>query len=325
MTGSRHPYVSSALSRRGLLAGITTLGAAALAGCGIDGNPLSSSTPAGSGGTPRGSAAVAPIVVGWSRTTASKLLAELWSQALVAQGIASSIAAVTGSRAGYLEALRDESVSVVPDYTGRLMLYLDKGASASTADEIEAALKPLVTERGLAVLKPSTAVDQDVYCVTARLSSETGIMSLVDLKKIAAKSILGGPSELADLPYGPPGLEAIYEATFAEFRPYDTAASKLDDLLVDTIQVATFLTTDPTIADNGLVQLADPETMILPQNIVPLVRPVIADNPEAVAAINAVQAAITTTELTAMIKKIDGPSIDAKRVAKAFLEGKSLS
>jgi len=325
MTGhnvSLSPIHRAALSRRGLLAGLTTVGVAALAGCGTGGDPLAGPSSAASGGA---SGATEEIVVGSANFSESQVLGELYSQALTAKGITSSTKSGLGSREVYLGALKDGSISVVPEYTGNLLLYLDENATASTAEEIETALKPLVSELDLALLKPSTAADQDVYCVTAGFSSEKGVMSMDDLKKIAADSVLGGPTELKERSYGPPGLKDVYQATFKQFKPYDSGAVKLKDLVDNKIQVATFFTTESVIGDNGLVQLADPQGLILPQNVVPLVRTTVADNAEAVAVINAVQTAVTTEDLTAMNKQVDGEKKDAKAVAAEYLKTKGLA
>jgi ABC-type amino acid transport substrate-binding protein len=126
-----------------------------------------------------------------------------------------------------------------------------------------------------------------VYVVTKQTSQEKGITSLDDLKKISSTSVLGGPAELQDRAYGPPGLEKIYGAKFQQFKPYASPAVKVKDLNDNKIQVASFFTTEAAIPDNGYVKLADPQSMILPQNVVPLVRADVASDTAAVDAINA--------------------------------------
>ena len=130
---------------------------------------------------------------------------------------------------------------------------------------------------GLKLLKSSAAVDQDVYVVTKEFSAQHGITSLEDLQKIASTSTLGGPPELEERAYGPPGLEKIYGAKFKAFVPYPKYPPKISDLDTNKIQVATFFTTDAVISEKGYVQLEDPQSMILPQNVVPLVRSDVAE------------------------------------------------
>jgi osmoprotectant transport system substrate-binding protein len=160
--------------------------------------------------------------------------------------------------------------------------------------------------------------------VTKEFSEKNGVTSLADLKKVSANAVLGGPSELKDREYGPKGLTSVYGATFKEFKPYDSPAVKVKDLNSDKIQVAEFFTTESAIADNGYVPLADPESMILPQNIIPLMRADVAGNTSATGALDAVQAALTTEELTALNKKVDVDRQDPDQVAGEWLKSKNL-
>jgi osmoprotectant transport system substrate-binding protein len=295
-----------------------------LTACGGNSNPLSdasSSQPSQSGSA---SAQGAPVVVGSADFTESKILAEIYSQALKGKGVESSTKLGIGSREIYTKALQDGSISAVPEYTGNLLLNFDANATATTADEVEKSL-PAVLPPGLKVLKASPAVDQDVYVVTKDFSAKNGITSLEDLKKIASTSTLGGPPELEKRAYGPPGLEKIYGAKFKSFVPYAKYPPKISDLDSNKIQVATFFTTDAVISEKGYVQLEDPQSMILPQNVIPLVRSDVADNADAVAALDAVQAALTTEDLVQLDKKVDSERQDPAQVAGEWLKSKGLA
>ena len=302
------------------------LGIAALllAACGANTNPLGEATspqPAQPGET---SAAAAPIVVGSADFTESKILAEIYSQALRAKGLESSTKLGIGSREIYIKALEDQSISAVPEYTGNLLVYFDANATATTAEEVEKSL-PAVLPAGLKALKSSAAVDQDVYVVTKEFSAQHGITSLEDLKKIASTATLGGPPELEKRAYGPPGLEKIYGVKFKAFVPYAKYPPKISDLDSNKIQVATFFTTDAVLAEKDYVQLEDPQSMILPQNVIPLVRSDVADNPTAVAALDAVQSALTTEDLLQLNRKVDSERQDPAQVAGEWLKSKGLA
>jgi osmoprotectant transport system substrate-binding protein len=297
------------------------IAALVLTACGGGSDPLGEAT------SPQASpsaAAAAPVVFGSADFTESKILAEIYSQALKAKGVESSTKLGIGSREIYIKALQDQSISAVPEYTGNLLLYFDANASATTAEEVEKAL-PTVMPSDLKILKPSAAVDQDVYVVTKEFSEQNGITSLEDLKKIASTSTLGGPPELEERAYGPPGLEKIYGAKFKAFVPYAKYPPKISDLDKNKIQVATFFTTDAVLAEKGYIQLEDPQSMILPQNVVPLVRSDVASNPTAVEALDAVQAALTTEELMELDKKVDSDRQDPAQVAAEWLKSKSLA
>jgi osmoprotectant transport system substrate-binding protein len=302
------------------------LGIAALlfTACGANNNPLGDATspqPAQPGQT---SAASAPVVVGSADFTESKILAEIYSQALKAKGVESSTKLGIGSREIYIKALQDQSISAVPEYTGNLLLHFDPNATATTAAEVEKAL-PDVLPSDLKLLSSSDAVDQDVYVVTKEFSAQHGINSLEDLKKIASTSTLGGPPELGERAYGPPGLEKIYGAKFKAFVPYPKYPPKISDLDNNKIQVATFFTTDAILAEKGYLLLEDPQSMILPQNVIPLVRSDVADNPTAVAALDAVQAALSTSDLMQLNKRVDSERQDPAQVAGEWLRSRSLA
>ena len=297
----------------------TTLAAFLLAACGGGGNPLAETSGSPSAGGGGGS-----VIVGSANFTENQILAELYAQAMKAKGVEASTKLNIGSREVYIKALQDESINVIPEYTGNLLTYFDKASTATTAEEIEAAL-PKAIGADLKILTISEAADQDVYVVTKQFSEQNQLTSLADLKKVSATSILGGPSELETRPYGVPGLEKIYGAKFKQFKPYDSPAVKVRDLNDNKIQVSTFFTTDAAILDNGYVMLEDPESMILPNNIVPLVRADVAENTAATGAIDAVQKALTTEELTKLNRLVDVDKQDPDQVAADWLKSKSLA
>jgi osmoprotectant transport system substrate-binding protein len=299
---------------------ITTL---VLAACGGGGtaDPLASSSapPAASS-----SAGGTPIVVGGANFTESQVLAEIYAQALTAKGLQASTKQDLGSREVYLKALQEGSLQIVPEYTGNLLLFVDKNATATTQEELVSAL-PKALPSGLKIGKVSTAADQDVYVVTKDFSAKNNLTSLADLKNVSQNMVLGGPSELAQRPYGPEGLKGVYGATLKQFKPYNAPAIKTKDLLDGKIQLGEYFTTDSAIADNGFVPLADPQSMILPQNVVPLMSGAVADNPQVSAALDPVQTALTTEELTALNKQVDVDKMDPGEVAGAWLKSKGLA
>ena len=298
------------------------LAALLLTACGGTSDPLGETS--GQPSASESSAASAEIVVGSADFTENKILAEIYSQALQAKGLQSSTKLSIGSREIYIKALQDGSISAVPEYTGNLLQFVDANATATTAEEIQEAL-PAALPSGLAVLTSSNAVDQDVYVVTKEYSEANGITSLEDLKKISAGSTLGGTPELEKRPYGPEGLEKIYGAKFKAYTPYAKYPPKIKDLDDGKIQVASFFTTDSVISEKGYVELADPQGMVLPQNVTPLVSSAVASDATAKAALDAVSAALTTDDLVALNKKVDSDRQDPDQVAAEWLKSKSLA
>jgi osmoprotectant transport system substrate-binding protein len=299
-----------------------TVAALLLAGCG-GGDPLgqqSSAAPSASGS----GGASGPIVVGSANFTESAIIAEIYSQALAAKGIQSSTKLNIGSREVYIQALEESSISVVPEYTGNLLDFVDKDTTAKTAEEVEAALPDALPE-GLQVLKSSTAIDQDVYVVSKEFSDKNGVTSIADLAKITDGVTVAGFSELEQRDYGPKGLTSVYGVKVKEFKPYDSAELMAAELNKGNVDVADLFTTASAISRNELVQLEDPQQMILPQNVIPLVRSEVAENTTATEALDAVQAALTTEDLIAVNSKVDDDRQDPDQVAKEWLTSKGLA
>jgi osmoprotectant transport system substrate-binding protein len=298
-----------------------TLAAVLLAACGGNANPLSEQSSAAPSGS--ASAGGGPIVVGSANFTESNIIAEIYSQALAAKGIQSSTKLGIGSREVYIKALQDKSIAIVPEYTGNLLLNFDPNATAKSAADVEAALAQALPA-DLKVLKSSVAVDQDVYVVSKDFSDKNAVTSLADLSKITGGVTVGGNSELEERAYGPKGLTSVYGIKVKEFKPYDSAELKASELKKGNIDVADMFTTDSAIGRNQLVQLKDPSGLILPQNVIPLVRSEVADNTTVTTALDAVQAALTTEDLIALNSKVDNDKQDPDEVAKEWLTSKGL-
>jgi osmoprotectant transport system substrate-binding protein len=304
---------------RNLAAVGVTAAALLLAGCG-GGDPLAQQSSA----APSASGAGGPVVVGSANFTESAIIAEIYSQALAAKGVESSTKLNIGSREVYIKALQDSSISVVPEYTGNLLGFVDQDATAKSAEEVEAALPDALPE-GLEVLKSSTAIDQDVYVVSKEFSEKNGVTTLADLAKVADGVTVAGFSELEQRDYGPKGLTSVYGVKVKEFKPYDSAELMAEELNKGNVDVADLFTTASAISRNQLVQLQDPKQMILPQNVIPLVRSEVSQNTTATAALDAVQAALTTEDLIALNSKVDDDRQDPDQVAKDWLTSKGLA
>ncbi|WP_375429926.1 ABC transporter substrate-binding protein [uncultured Friedmanniella sp.] len=288
-----------------------------LPGCGAGTDPLRQYPRSGSAG---GKA----VVVGSASATESTVVAELYAQALTAKGMPASTRLNLGSRDVYLKALTDGTVSIVPEYTGQLLFHYDEDATATTAAEVAQEL-PKVLPSDLTLGRPAKAVNQDVYLVTKRFSQRYGVTSLAHLSKVAGGVVLGGPSDLTNRPYGPAGLRQIYGATIKQFKPYDSAAVRSRGLDKGSIQVGEFHSTESAIAGQGYVALTDPQAMILPQNVVPVLRTEVAADPTVGTTLDAVQSALTTEELAALDRRVDVDHDAPNQVAAAWLQGKGLS
>ena len=89
-------------------------------------------------------------------------------------------------------------------------------------------------------------------------------------------------------------------------------------------QLADIYTTTPAITQNHLVTLADPENLIVAQNVVPLITKKKASE-RVTNVLNTVQGALTTEDLIAMNTKSSGSAKEsAEQIAKEWLASKNL-
>ncbi len=268
--------------------GLAAVAAFALSACG-------SSDSLGGGGSNGGGSGgeSSPIVIGSQQYPSNEIIAEIYAQALEANDIAVERNFSIGQRDAYMPSIEDGSIDLFPEYTGNLLQYYDADATATTADDVYAALQEALPE-GLTALEYSPATDQDSYNVTAAFAEENDLASIGDLAGIDGLT-LGGAPELETRPYGPSGLKEVYGV---DVRFEATADTTVDELVAGNIQIANVYSADPRIETQNLVTLEDPAGLFLASNVVPIANADVAD--EIADVINAVSAAMSPEELVAM-------------------------
>ena len=282
-------------------------------GCSADGNPLDTGDDLGKGST---------VTIGSQGFPESEILAQLYGQVLEDAGYSVEYDMSIGSRDVFLTALRDGSIDLVPDYAGNLLYGSDKNATATTIDNIQAALPAVLEPLGLEVLEPAEAEDADALVVTQSFASANGLESIGDLARIASTVTLGANTEFQTRWFD--RLDASYGVKGLTFKAIDDdgGVGTLQELLDNVIQVAGFHTTTPSIKENDLVVLDDPENLIAAQNVIPLLDADLYTDKLA-GLLNAVSAELTTSELmdlNALYAGDDKPS--AALVATQWLTAK---
>ncbi|TPX04807.1 glycine/betaine ABC transporter, partial [Schumannella luteola] len=230
-----------------LALGAVVVGAAlALSGC-ASGDPLDS------GGTDTGSGSSDTIVIGSQAYYSNEIIAEIYAQALENAGYTVERNFNIGQRDAYLPSLEDGTIDLFPEYTGNLLQYYEPDTTATTSDDVYAALKDALPD-GLTVLDQSPATDQDSYNVTKAFADQYGLTSLDDLASVDVPLILGGAPELEERPYGPTGLKSLYGVD-VQFQA--TGDTTVEDLVAGTVNIANVYSADPRIQTEDLVTLDD--------------------------------------------------------------------
>jgi osmoprotectant transport system substrate-binding protein len=125
-------------------------------------------------------AAGTSLKVGSANFQENVVLANIYAQALQAQGATVTTQLNIGSREAYMPGLQDGSIDLIPEYSGVLLQYFDKQATAVSSEDVFAAL-PAALPAGLTVLDQSQAEDKDAIVVTKETADKYNLKSIADL------------------------------------------------------------------------------------------------------------------------------------------------
>ncbi|MBC2643230.1 ABC transporter substrate-binding protein [Rhodococcus wratislaviensis] len=263
----------------------------------------------GSSGRPTGE-----IVVGAGDGADSRILAEIYAGALRSTGAPVTNEAGLGDRTAYLGQLDAGNVTLVPEFTGRLLRYYDPGSVETEPDDVFEALSKALPQ-GLSISDYAAAEDRSALAVTSQVSGTRDLTTLDELVPACAGSTAAlGPNFEAD------ALPRLTGCTFAQTRTVADDAAAVGELAGPdapdgALEVAGVTTASPDVAAADLVLLADDEHVFTAQNVVPLFR--IGTLGEAQQkALNVVAGELTTADLADMIGQVrDGAgSADVARV-----------
>ncbi|WP_152192306.1 ABC transporter substrate-binding protein [Georgenia satyanarayanai] len=299
------------------LAALAAAATLTLAACGSD-DPLAE--PSGEATTTDGGGGA--VVVGSQAYYSNEIVAEIYAQVLEDAGLDVTRQFQIGQRDVYLQAMEGGEVHLLPEYTGNLLQFYVPDTEARSSEDVAAELPDALPE-GLTVLDHAEAQDADSYNVAAEFSAENGITSLADLAGYDGEIVIGGNAELESRPYGPEGLREFYGVDVEFLAIGDSGGPLTKDAIRDgTITMGDIYTADPDLASGDFVTLEDPESMILAQNVVPLVA---TDRAEELAPVlDPVSAALTTEALIALNARSVGEQLDSATIATDWLTEQGL-
>lgn len=281
-----------------------------LAGC-VSHDPFASE--GADGGAPGG-----PVVIGTANFPESEIIGQVWAAALENAGYEVQVKSGIGSREVYMAALQEGSVDIVPEYSGNLAQFfgaeLDPGASE---EQVLGTLRGVLPE-GIVAGETAAAQSKDAFWVTEDFAQRHNVASLADLADVPVRLRLAGNPELSKRPYGPSGLKELY-GVGVDLVPISDGGGPLTIAALNegTADVADIYTTTPT---QGLVQLDDPKGMVLPQNVLPVMR-ARSVSVGAASVIRDVNIHVTTEALTQMNHRNVGEGKQsAASVAREFVD-----
>lgn len=263
------------------LAALVSVAALLLTGCGANDDPFEtgSSTDA--------------ITVGSSAYYSNEILAEIFSQALEAEGFEVNRRFNIGKRDAYLPSLQNGDITLFAEYTGNLLQALEPDTTVTEPQAVYDELVKALPDN-LVAYDRAPAADQDSYNVTAEFAEKNQVKTIADLAKIG-KVRVGGKPELEGRPYGPQGLRSVYGLD-VEFVA--TGETTPEELAAGNVDVANIFSAEPRIKTYNLVTLEDPEGMFLASNVVPIVQAEKADELRGI--IEPIAKKLTTEDLVNM-------------------------
>jgi osmoprotectant transport system substrate-binding protein len=264
--------------------------------------------------------AVDGVVVASFDFAESRLLAEIYAQALEDVGVTVDRELDLGPREMVMPALRQGFVDVVPEYAGSA---LDATSTTSSVDrnDVTAVVDELaraVASWGIDVLAPSTASNQNAVVVTAAFAADGRFDEISDLEPVAPSLTVGGPPECPGRRRCLAGLAEVYGIHFGSFVPLDDQELVRRALLDGVIDVGVLFSTDAALAGDDLVALIDDESLQPADNVVPLVRRAAVDD-RVIEVLDEVSSRLTTTSLRFLNWRVVNAGTDVAAEARAWL------
>lgn len=293
--------------------------------------PGGGSSPAASDGAPDEStgATGGTVTIGSQGFYESQLMAEIYAQALEANGYTVERNLGIGTREQTYPALTSGQIDMMPEYIGSLTTFLE-GEASGDPDETASALADLIGEDGLTALDFTPAQDQNAFVVRSETAEELELETMSDLAGHATELVWGLPPECETNPLCSGALEDSYGIPFADLEIEPLAAcdapiaTALNDGVVD---VAELCSTQPDIERFGFVRLEDDMKTQPADNIAPVINQEKLDELGSGFAdvLNAVSAAMTTEDLTSLGVQVAVEQRDAAEVATEWLTDMGLN
>jgi osmoprotectant transport system substrate-binding protein len=265
---------------------------------------VSACTP-GEGGSPSSDASQAAnlpdISIGSAGFPEAAVVAEIYAQALEAQGFTVDRNLELGERDAVRAAIDGGDINLYPDYLGGLAGFLElvpTSDAAATQAEIATALEPL----GQTILDFSPGTDADGFAVRQETADELGLATMSDLAG-ATDLVWGLAPGCPDNPLCGPGLNDVYGIDISTLETESLApcsAEMAEALNSAAIDVAQVCTTQAEIASFNFVLLEDDLGLAPAQNLAPVLTQELADagGDSLASTLNAVNELLTTEELT---------------------------
>ncbi|MET9361255.1 ABC transporter substrate-binding protein [Streptomyces sp. NPDC006632] len=272
------------------------------------------------------------LTVGSAGFTESDLLAQMYALLLDKAGYSTKILSVT-NREIYEPALESGQIDVVAEYAATFADWLNAKAHGADAKPVGSpdlnrtmtALRSLATPRGLTVLDPGRAVDQNAFAVAQSYARQHRLKTLSDLGASRLPVRLAAGDECVQRPYCEPGLKKTYGIDITAVDPKGVGTTQAKQAVQSgQDQMVLTTTTDATLGAFGLVLLADDKHLQNADYIVPVVNRSRAGSTGVTGALDKLNTVLTTADLASLNEQVDSWRRLPEDVARDYLRSKHL-
>ncbi|MFT6563320.1 MAG: osmoprotectant transport system substrate-binding protein [Actinomycetes bacterium] len=272
-------------------------------------------------------------LIGTTNFTESRILGQIYAVALEDAGIPTTVKELTTSEI-VIPALEKNQLQVMPNYLATFTEYLNldingpqaPALAGSSVAKTFAAGQPLATEKGLTILNPAAAQDQNAFAVTPEFAKKNNVSNLSELGVWSQSNPvnLGAGPDCPTRPFCQPGLESIYNIKFNSFTALDTGGPlTVQALLQGKINLGLVFSSSGFISAYDLVVLDDDKNLQAADNVIPVINSE-ASTPAMIDALNGVSSKLTTQDLQALNAKVDIERQDPLDVARGWLQASGL-
>ena len=275
--------------------------------------------------------AAKPVVrIGSDGFYEAKLMAEIYGQALEAHGYTVDRTSIgLGTRTVTAAAIESGKFDLKPEYIGSGLAFYKGNATGDPAAN-SAALQQILTGKGggITVLNFSPAADQNAFVVTQATATQFSLAKMSDLTAVQSQLKFGVATDCSTNPVCAAALQTAYGLDLSNALPLSACDQPMvDALTAGTISVGELCSTQPDIAKNGWLVLADDKNTQPADNIAPLVRNDFlskVDQASFEKILNDVSSKMTTDALTKLNAEFTFDKKDIPAIAKEWLTANGL-
>ena len=286
-------------------------------GCGDSSDERGSSQPQG---------AELNLTLGTKNFTESFIIAELYRQALAANGYNVIVRKNIGSTEVVDKALQAGDIQAYPEYLGvAATVVAGEDVTGKSAAETYRIARDFYASRGQTLSQQTPFENVDAIAATRYFAQRERLSTVADLRRLNHFR-LGARPEFETRDQGLAGMQRVYGLTNARFTPL-AIGSQYTALDKGDVDVANVFSTDGQLSSGDYKVLQDPERLFGYQHVALVIDKDKLDRlggERFMRVINTVNGRLTTDQMIAMNRAVELDNADVSTVTARFLRENGL-